>query len=268
MKTIWRCTPLTLIFWSTLAPGQAPPQPPPPPAPSVPPAPAVPPLGVTPPPDAAPSVSPAPEAPAAPLDQGPDTLPSLEEALTPPPTPPVVSVVSVTRRPLPPVRAERRLALLGELGWNGLAGFGVNVSYHAHPQLTFDLGVGLAVVGGKLGLRARYNLLDNPVTPFVGVGLLGATGFEAPTRDIAAEDENRELNIKLEPSAFLQTVAGLDWTSRTGFTLVSAVGHARLLTHDNVVIITGEPTEEEKRGFAIAFRSGVVISLAIGYSFR
>jgi hypothetical protein len=41
-----------------------------------------------------------------------------------------------------------------------------------------------------------------------------------------------------------------------------------MLTRDNIVIITGEPTEDEKKGLDVAFRSGVVISVALGYSFR
>jgi hypothetical protein len=270
MNIVWRRTLQATLCWSAVARGQVPP-----PAPVPPPAdaPAPPPT----PPDSPPLPAPAAPMPApppgtAPLDQGPDELPSLDEEAPPPPptlSPPDVAVVSAgTPRPLPPVRAERRLAVLGELGWNSLAGFGVNVAFHAHPRLTFELGVGLALVGGKVGFRTRVNFLDGPVTPFLGVGVMGATGFDAPTRDLDQEDDNRELNIKLEPSAFLQTVGGIDWTSRSGFTMIGALGYARLLTDDNVVIITGEPTSEERRAFGALFRSSAVVSMAIGYSFR
>jgi hypothetical protein len=264
MSTIWRRAPLCAVFWSMLARGQAPPTAPvPAPAPS--PRPHSPSGSVTAvrPPDAA-----AP-APPAPVDQGPDTLPSLDEETAPTPlAPPPRARRPGAERPLPRIRAERRLALTGEIGWNGLAGFGAVVSYHVHPRLTFDLGVGLALVGGKVGLRTRYNFLDGAVTPFVGAGFMGATGFDAPTRDIAAEDDNTDLNIELKPSAFLQAVAGIDWTRRDGFTLVGALGYAWLLTADNVVIVTGEPSADEKQGFDIAFRSSIVLSIAIGYSFR
>lgn len=252
MKTIWRCAPATTLLWSSLVRGQSP---------------------------AAPEALPAapveepepPPADPAPLDQGPDTLPPLEEEPSPPPRsvpPPGVNVVSSGGARRQAIRAERRLALLGELGWNSLAGFGVNVSFHAHPHLTFDLGVGLAAVGGKVGLRARYNLLDKAVTPFLGAGILAGSGFDAPARDLAADDENRELNIQLRPSTFLQAVVGIDWTSRSGFTLVSSLGYAWLLTSDPVEVITGVPTEEEEKAFDIIFRSSAVVSIAIGYSFR
>lgn len=248
---IWRCAPATTLLWSSLARGQAPPPPEATPAPAL--------------------EQPEPPAPAdtAPLDQGPDTLPPLEEEpVVPRSVPPRgVSVVSSGGARRQPVRAERRIALLGELGWNSLAGFGVNVSFHAHPRLSFDIGVGLAAVGGKVGLRTRYNFLDSAVTPFVGAGVLAGSGFEAPDSNFA-DDENRELNIKLRPSTFMQAVVGVDWTSRSGFTLVGALGYAWLLTADPVEIITGVPTEEEEQAFDALFRSSIVISIAIGYSFR
>jgi hypothetical protein len=262
MKTLLRCVPLTALLWSALARGQAPPGPPPPlPAP----------LPASPPPPASgdATVVRQPDTAVPPIDQGPDTLPSLdEESVTSPSVTPARVKHARAKRPLPPVRADRRLALLGELGWNGLAGFGAIVAFHANPHLTFDLGAGLAAVGGKLGLRARYNFLTNPVTPFVGLGFISATGWNAPTRDLDSDESNEELNIRIRPSAFLQTVAGIDWTSRNGFTLIGALGYAFMLTRDNVVIITGVPTDEDRRGLDIAFRSGVVISIAIGYSFR
>lgn len=286
MKALVGHVPLIVLLWSALASGQAspppapvPPAPPPPePAPPAPPSPEPAPSS-----EPAPPVEPAPplsggvtgvrptDTVGAPEDQGPDTLPSLEEEPAVAPKPAAKKRArprSRPNKPARPIRAERRLALTGELGWNGLAGFGAVISYHADPHLTIDLGAGLAVVGGKLGLRTRYNFSERRVTPFVGLGVIGATGFDAPTRDLAAEDGNSELNIELKPSAFMQAVVGLDWTTIDGFTMVGALGYARMLTSDNVVIITGTPTDEERKAFDIVFRSGIVISLAMGYSFR
>ncbi len=255
MRTIWRWAPATALLWSAAAKAvtaQAEPETAPPPAPA-------PPVRVDPPP-----VEPAPD------DLGPDTLPALEEPpnLTPPPTAPAVVAPPTTERRLLPVRAERRLALLGELGWNSLSGVGPSVTFHAHPHVSFDLGAGLGVVGAKIGLRARVNVLKNEVTPFFGAGMIAASGFEAPDSNFASDMENRELNIKALPSAFFQVVTGVDWTSRGGFTLVGALGYAWLVTRDNVEIITGEPTAEERRDLDALFGSSIVISIAIGYSFR
>jgi hypothetical protein len=270
MQMMWRQTLLAAVSWSAIAKGQTPPGPPaPPPAPVAPPSAPEPPAPSPPPSGDVTSVR-SPDtgaAAAAPVDQGPDTLPSLDEEPAAQPAPAKKAAPAAAVRPPLPIRAERRIALLGELGWNGLAGFGAIVAYHANPHFTLELGAGLAFVGGKLGLRARYNFSQRSFTPFIGLGFMGATGYDAPSRDLNAED-NSELNIELKPAAFTQAVVGVDWTSPGGFTLVGALGYAVLVSGENVVILTGEPTPEEEEGLDIVFGSGVVISIALGYSFR
>lgn len=219
-----------------------------------------------------------------------DTLPAIDDSapvalpeappiqVAPPPVVlPVVNAVSYSRKKLP-IRARRRLALLGEVGWNGIAGFGPNLVFHADPHVSFDLGAGLSLLGWKVGLRGRYNVLTGPVTPFLGVGVMGAAGFgDSPIPindngngnvDVNRRDGQNTVNIKILPSAFLQTVGGVDWTSAGGFTLLGTVGYAFLLSHDPVQIISGTPTHDEQRAFDVLFRSNVVITGAVGYSFR
>jgi hypothetical protein len=259
MNRIWRSTSAAALLCSSALRAQTPP---PAAAPAAPPAPAT----------VAPAGAPGPAPPPAPLDQGPDTLPSLDAPATVVvvhPKPGNVAVVgnATPREPLP-VRAERRLALMGELGWNTLSGFGPTLTFHAHPHLSFDLGAGLSPEGWKLGLRSRYNFLSSEVTPFVGVGLIGASGIDSPSQDLSSDGDNSELNIKVRPCGFLQTVVGVDWTSSGGFTLVGALGYAWLLGGDNVEVVTGVPSEEDERVFDAVFRSAIVISLGIGYSFR
>jgi hypothetical protein len=183
--------------------------------------------------------------------------------------PQTVTVVAVGQtRAAQPVRAERRLALLGELSWNGLAGFGPILTFHAYPKLSIDLGTGLAFVGWKLGVRARYNFLTSEFTPFVGAGFMVASGFDAPPQQDQGVGDNSELNIKLRPSVFFQGTFGLDYTDSDGFTFLGALGFAPLLSKDNVEIVTGTPDADEQRALNALFKSGVVISIAIGYSFR
>ena len=232
----------------------------------------------------APVVSPAPAAaaPAAEALPAPDALPTLDESvpvLVPeaPPAAPLPSIRLVTRAPdarvALPIRAQRRLALLGEVGWNGIAGFGPNLVFNVHPHVAFDLGMGISLMGWKVGLRGRYNLLTGPVTPFVGVGAMGAGGLgdsPIPITDHAdsADPTRPTVNIKVLPSAWAQTVAGVDWTSKRGFMLLGCVGYAFLLSHDPVQVTSGTPTKDEQLGFDIAFRSSLVISIALGYAFK
>jgi hypothetical protein len=206
------------------------------------------------------------------LDEGSAVIVPEAPVAAPPP-----SIRLVTRTPevrsVLPVRAQRRLALLGEVGWNGIAGFGPNLVFNVHPHLAFDLGMGLSLMGWKVGLRARYNLLTGPVTPFIGVGAMGAGGLgdsPIPITDQAdkADPKRPTLNIKVLPSAWVQTVAGVDWTSPHGFMLLGTVGYANLLSHDPVQVTSGTPTADEERAFDVLFRSSVVITIALGYAFK
>ena len=213
--------------------------------------------------------------------QGTDTLPTLDDStpLASPaepaaPVPPVV-LLDPSQRParrwVGPIRAQRRLALLGEVGWNGIAGFGPNLTYRVHPNVSVDLGAGISLVGWKVGLRGRYLLLRGPVTPFIGVGVMGAGGFGSQPLELRSKDEDptlEPLNVKILPSAWLQTVAGVDWVAPNGFTLIGSVGYAALLSHDPVQITTGTPKKDEQQAMDAIFRSSIVITIALGYSFR
>ncbi len=213
--------------------------------------------------------------------QGSDTLPTLDDS-TPPveppepaaPVPPVVLVdpsQTRARLPLGPIRAQRRLALLGELGWNGIAGFGPNLTFRLHPNVSIDLGAGLSLLGWKVGLRGRYLLLKGPVTPFIGVGVMTAGGFGSEPIEINNKDDDPNrvpLNIKIKPLLWLQSVAGVDWVASSGFTLIGAAGWASVLSHDPVEVVTGTPTHDEEQALDIAFRSSIVATIALGYSFR
>ncbi|MEI9938262.1 MAG: hypothetical protein WDO69_13660 [Pseudomonadota bacterium] len=212
----------------------------------------------------------------------PDSLPTLDDTapVAPPepvaPIPPVVVLDPSQKRarlPVGPIRAQRRLALLGEVGWNGIAGFGPNLTFRAHPNLSLDLGVGFSLVGWKVGLRGRYLLLKGPVTPFIGVGVMTGGGLGSDSQPIEInnkdDDPNRvPLNVKVKPSLWLQSVAGVDWVASNGFTLIGTAGWAQVLSSDPVEIITGTPTHDEQQALNALFRSSIVTTIALGYSFR
>lgn len=214
-----------------------------------------------------------------------DTLPTLDDTPEPvatpepepestAPPPPVVIIdpsQNPGRKPTGPVRARRRLALTGEVGWNGIAGFGPTLTFRAHPNISVDLGAGLSLVGWKVGLRARYLMLKGPVTPFLGVGVMAASGFGSEPIELTNknDDPNREpLNVKIKPSQWLQSVGGIDWVAANGFTMIGSLGWASVLSGDPVEIVSGEPTKDEQQALNIVFRSNVTITVAIGYSFH
>ena len=164
------------------------------------------------------------------------------------------------------MRAERRLAVLGEIGWNSLSGVGANLIYHMTPHFSGDLGAGVSATGWKLGLRGRYNLLKSPWTPFVGIGFMTTSGFGNAPQNITFDDVN-EFAIRVKPSYFAQAVLGLDYTSPRGFTMVATAGYAWVM-NENVEVVSGTPSEQDKEYLEIIFGSSVVVSLAFGYTFK
>jgi hypothetical protein len=244
------------------------------PAPSPPPAPLAPP---------APSPSPPPAAtePAA----GSETLETPYNDAPPPARPPPASPSAPTsaarvepplapadKRPLGPIRARRKLALTGELGWNGLAGFGPVLTYHFHPHVSADLGAGLSVLGWKAGLRGRYNFLTQPFTPFVGLGFNATSGLGEVTsdpKDNPEGDPDREpFTIDVKATYLVQAVVGFDFIHKRGFTLVGCLGYARVLNRNNFRVLAGTPTADERQAFDVFFKSGPVISVATGYAWE
>ena len=170
------------------------------------------------------------------------------------------------------MRARRKLALLGELGWNGLAGFGLILTYHVDPHVSLDLGAGVSLLGPKAGLRARYNFSTEPFTPFVGVGFNHGEGLgqftSDPSQDPNGDPNRAPVTINSKPSNLIQAVVGFDYIHTRGFTVVGCLGYAYLLNHDNYDVLAGSLTHEEKQGFDVAFKGGLVLSVAMGYSFE
>jgi hypothetical protein len=166
-------------------------------------------------------------------------------------------------RSLSPVRAQRPLTIGGELGWNGLAGFGVQLSYDLHPHFSLDSGLGLSATGIKVGLRGRYNLLTNNFTPFVGAGVLLGSGLMGQVARI--ETQNARFDMRLAPSPFAQGVVGLSYVAEGGFAVQASVGWAQLLRDGNYRI-TERSGHVDRKGLNTAYGSGLVSSLMLGYA--
>ena len=163
-----------------------------------------------------------------------------------------------------PVRKLRPMSVAVEAGINGLTGLGLQLGYNVHPHFALDLAGGLSGQTGRVGLRARYNLLKDNLTPFVGLGVL--YGFGTP-RALTDTDRGNKIAYKIDRSPMAQASAGLSWTTRKGFTLLASAGWVQLLRNDNVLIKSGTPNERQRRALKYAAGSGPSASLAVGYAF-
>jgi hypothetical protein len=161
-----------------------------------------------------------------------------------------------------PVRGRRPLSFGGELGWNGLAGLGLNFSYHPLPQLALDTGLGLGLSGWKLGLRVRANFLEGEWSPLLGAGVLYSVGSGG--NEIEIKTDTDLVKVKYLGAPHLQLVGGVNYTSQSGFTFMAMTGYAILLKK-NVEYASG--SEQLYRDTKSLLGSGIVLSIYLGHSF-
>lgn len=163
---------------------------------------------------------------------------------------------------------DRRFSVLGEIGWNGLAGLGPVVAWRVHPRFAVDAGAGLSGVGLKIGARFRWMPGAGRWTPLLGGGLMYGSGAMDETMDM--EDVENGIiyayRFKLKPSVFAQAVTGLEYAGPSGFTWLLTVGYARLL-RDNLEIISGTPSALMYDAMRYAYGSGPVVATSFGVSF-
>jgi hypothetical protein len=160
------------------------------------------------------------------------------------------------------VRQTLKYAIAGEIGWNSLAGLGVNGSYNVIPQLSLDVGAGLSVVGYKAGVRIRGNLLESEWTPIVGVGYLFGSGTMGETAE--TEIEKEKVKFRLYHSHYLQGVVGMNYTGEEGFTFMGTLGYAWLL-RENFKLVSGP--EDKASNIRPTVHGGVVLATSFGWAF-
>jgi hypothetical protein len=160
------------------------------------------------------------------------------------------------------VRERRALFFGGELGWNGLAGLGLNFSYHPIPALAFDTGLGVGFTGWKLGLRVRANFLEGEWSPLLGAGILYSVGSNGQELEIKTDADS--VKVKYLGAPHLQLVGGVNYTAQGGFTFMAMTGYAILL-RKNVQYVSG--SEQLYQDTKSLVGSGIVLSVSLGHSF-
>jgi hypothetical protein len=165
-------------------------------------------------------------------------------------------------QPKGPIREARPFFIGGELGWNGLAGLGVNFSYHPIPYLALDTGAGLSLAGLRFGVRARANFLTGEWTPTAGVGITHALGTGG--NEVELESKSEKVKLEILPSSYLQFVGGVNYTGTEGFVFSGLLGYAVLLKKNTRYRSGSMDAYEDVKPI---YGGGVVVSLAFGYAF-
>lgn len=160
------------------------------------------------------------------------------------------------------IREQRRWVIAGEIGWNSLPGFGPTLTYNIVPELSLDTGFGVSMVGPKVGLRVRGNLLRSNWTPTFGAAILYGAGTSHQDVDATVRGEN--VTYRLYRSPFAQFTAGASYTGSDGFAFLAIVGYAILLRENAVFVDGSRDAFDTIRNLA---GSGVVVAASFGYAF-
>ncbi|MBI4648821.1 MAG: hypothetical protein HY738_20080 [Bacteroidia bacterium] len=80
--------------------------------------------------------------------------------------------------------------------------------------------------------------------------------------------KQRISGISIEPSPFLQFAFGIEYLSFRGFFITTQMGYSLLLTGENIVITSGVSSAYFQRTADIAYGSGFLFEMNIGYIFK
>lgn len=163
------------------------------------------------------------------------------------------------------VRADRKVAIAGSIGFKSLAGVGGLVTYYATPHIAIDAGAGLGLQVFKGGVRGRYLFTKKRFTPYVGLGL---SHSPLAIEDVQVDNSNgSDYLIDLKASTYGQLSLGLEFLGYNGFLLGFDVGYSKLMNEDNFTN-QGDPFDAETQlAFDIIYGSSLNFSFTMGYAF-
>jgi len=177
------------------------------------------------------------------------------------PTAPDVQLPTRSQAVFPQSTNYRTSSLGLTLGWGSPYGWGLEYSHLVQPKLDVNVGLGLGISGGKLGIGARYYLTpERKLSPFFGANLVRSGRIDNISLDI----NNDHTEYSIRPNALLHLRSGLRWQpGHVG--LMGTLGYGARLSGDPVTFSTSYPVPSPAlRNWARAFGpGGVEISLGI-----
>jgi hypothetical protein len=168
-----------------------------------------------------------------------------------------------------------RVAFGLELGANGLPGIaGVTVSYYASDRLALDAGLGVGLLAGTYGLRARGFFLDwKRMHPYAALAFKHGNGTGGSSINMQMDiDDNGtqrhyDFEAAIEPANFMDLGGGLEF--RFGhFLLRPALGWSQKINGGGLNVTAGDaPTGNDRKGIEAVLGSGPTVSLGAGFGF-
>jgi hypothetical protein len=173
--------------------------------------------------------------------------------------------VSLAEARVAPPRTDHPFVIRADVGWNSLAGLGLRGSWAATDRLMLDVGAGYVLAGPKAGARLRWNFTTAALTPYAALGAIVSRGH-ADAQTIK-QDDGDQFQFHVGPADYAQAVAGLDFQDQDRISYSVEVGWAQALSHRDVHVISGKPSDADWREVHLATDGGLVVGGSIGYAF-
>jgi hypothetical protein len=160
------------------------------------------------------------------------------------------------------IRLARKNILGVEMGYNSLGGLGPMYTRNLGQHAGLDVSAGLSMRGLQSGLRARWLILRQNVTPFVGLGVLYAAD---PWRTYSGADGVPHRTAA--QALLVQGSAGVAWQAAHGFSIMASAGYTQQVAHSARRYDYHQPGALARDLFNLWYSSGPMGALSVGYSF-
>lgn len=165
-----------------------------------------------------------------------------------------------------------RAAVGLSLGYGAPYGWGVDFSFMAQRKLDVNVGLGVSITGGKVGVGTRYYFApERKVSPFVGGNLVYSSGLNHVT--ITTNSQNTyggysssskdDVVVNFKSTGLLHLRGGARWQPMERFGLIGTVGYGIVLGGDPVEYVDGT---QGRRTLVDLFSPGGV-ELSVGVVF-
>ncbi len=185
---------------------------------------------------------------------------------------------AVARAPLSVPRRYPKSSLALVVGWGAPYGWGLEFSEMASANLDINVGAGLSVTGGKLGIGTRYYFTpERKVSGWVGANLVRSTGLDNIA--ITSNNNNSGYNggynsptnsgvINYKAATLVHLRGGMRWQPVHRFAMFGGLGYGISLSGDAVEYVSGNFDQPTIDAIKLLAPGGVEVSVGVALGFN
>ena len=182
---------------------------------------------------------------------------------------------AVARAPLTTPRRYPKSSLALVVGWGAPYGWGLEFSEMVTANLDINVGAGLSVTGGKLGIGTRYYFApERKVSGWVGGNLVRSTGIEnlVITSNTSSNPGYNNPGttgvINYKAATLLHLRGGMRWQPVHRFAMFGGLGYGISLSGNAVEYVSGNFDQPTRDAIQLLAPGGVELSVGVALGFN